>query len=145
MLNRYMRAIQGYANNAREAIKDQREAIIEYMVKWGYFWFLIRTASVYWIARYACAFSVAQSIFLTALYANAIEARHLRRAAARQFQPFSFSISPAYRTILTDAGLLAHEPDANAREWAALIEVQAEGEIPWSGSGSKTKTFLRNS
>ncbi len=114
--------------------EDFWEAIVEYMIDWGYFWSPVRLAAVYWIASHECAFSVAQSVFLTVLWAVGIEARHLRRVAAKQFVPFSFSIRPNYRSILTDAGLLANDPEGNERDWQLLIEAQAEGEIPWSGT-----------
>ena len=124
--------------SAREAIKGRWEdfwrAIGEYIVSWGYFWSAVRLGAVYWIASHECAFSVLQSILLTVFWAFGIEARHLRRVAAKLFVPFSFSIRPNYRTILTDAGLLASDPEGNERDWALLIEAQAEGEIPWSGT-----------
>lgn len=138
MARQFVRAIRGYGNDTKETIKgrweDFWEAIGEYIVSWGYFWSTIRLAAVYWIASHQCEFSVVQSIFLTVLWGYAVEARHLRRVAAKQFIPFSFSIRPNYRTILTDAGLLATDPEGNERDWAVLIEAQAKGEIPWSGT-----------
>jgi hypothetical protein len=115
-------------------LEDFGEAIAEYMVNWGYFWSPIRLGAVYWIASHQCAFSVVQSIFLTVLWAFGVEVRHLSRVAAKQFVPFSFSIRPNYRTILTDAGLLANGPEGNERDWATLIEGQAVGKSSWSGN-----------
>ena len=135
---KHIRAIRGYTANAVEAIKGRGEsfweAIGEYLVSWGYFWSPIRLVAVYWIASHECAFSVVQSIFLTVLWACGVEARYLRRMAAKRFVPFSFSIRPNYRAILTDAGLLKNDPERNERDWAVLIETQGESEIPWSGT-----------
>jgi hypothetical protein len=100
---------------------------------WSFTLASARLAAVYWIARYECDFSASQSLFLTALAALAVEARYLRQSAAKRFQPFSLYIWPHYRDILTDAGLLAIERDANEREWQLLIKSQADGSIPWDG------------
>ena len=138
MATQFERAVRGYGKDAKGAIKGRWEdfwkAFGEYMVGWGYLWAMIRLAAVYWIARYECEFSAVQSGFLIVFWAFSVEARHLRRVAAKQFVPFSFSIRPDYRTILTDAGLLASDPEGNERDWAVLIEAQAEGEIPWGGT-----------
>ncbi len=138
MVKQRVAAILDFSKKVTESIEgrwdDFWEAFGDYAVNWGFFWSPVRVAAVFWVARHGCSFSVYQSIFLTVLWAFGIEARHLRRVAAKQFVPFSFSIRPNYRTILTDAGLLARDPEGNERDWTALIDAQAEGEIPWSGT-----------
>ena len=69
-----------------------------------------RLGIAFYAARYIVSFSLPQAVFLT-LVAAAIEMRYLRHRAAGRFQPFSFTISPKYGKILTDAGLLADEAE----------------------------------
>jgi hypothetical protein len=101
-------------------------------------WVTFRVAAlgalVYWLARVDCDFSTPQSIFLTALAVLSVEAHYLRHSAGKRFQPFSFWIKLSYRTLLSDAGLLSNEIEANEVEWAALIKATSNIAVPWDGT-----------